>query len=139
MTFLESEATIPVVHAAAAEGTFSLLWLIIALPALGAAILLLGGRRTDAWGHILGVATVAGSFVLSVVTFVALLGRDGAGRHRGREGPQCRHAREAEEGRGILPIAALDVETGRGVPEEDDLVEGPRAFAEKRTPVFTGS
>ncbi len=76
MTFLESEATVPVVHAAAAEGAFSLLWLIIALPALGAAILLLGGRRTDAWGHILGVATVAGSFVLSVVTFVALMGRD---------------------------------------------------------------
>ncbi|MGH3371408.1 MAG: hypothetical protein ACRDPR_15570, partial [Nocardioidaceae bacterium] len=67
MTFLETEATVPVVHAAAAEGVFSLLWVIIALPALGAAVLLLGGRRTDPWGHLLGVATVAVSFVLSVV------------------------------------------------------------------------
>ena len=84
MTFLESEATVPVVHAAAAEGAFSLLWLIIALPALGAAVLLLGGRRTDAWGHILGVATVAGSFVLSLVTFFALLGRDPEDRSVGQ-------------------------------------------------------
>ncbi len=66
----------PVIEAATADGTFSLLWLVIALPALGAAVLLLGGRRTDAFGHWLGVATVAGSFVLSVLTFLALLGRD---------------------------------------------------------------
>jgi NADH-quinone oxidoreductase subunit L len=65
-----------VIEAATADGTFSLLWLVIALPALGAAVLLLGGRRTDAFGHWLGVATVAGSFVLSVLTFLALLGRD---------------------------------------------------------------
>jgi NADH-quinone oxidoreductase subunit L len=67
---------VPVIEAATADGTFSLLWLVIGLPALGAAVLLLGGRRTDAWGHWLGVATVAGSFVLSVLAFLALLGRD---------------------------------------------------------------
>ena len=83
MTFLASalstsasvEPHVPVVDPAAADGVFSLLWLVIALPALGAAVLLLGGRRTDAWGHLLGVATVAGSFVLSLVAFLGLLGR----------------------------------------------------------------
>ena len=41
--------------------------LVIALPALGAAILLLGGRRTDKFGHLLGSATVVGSFVCALV------------------------------------------------------------------------
>ncbi len=75
VTFLAAEPHAPVIEPAAADGVFSLLWLIIALPALGAAVLLLGGRRTDRWGHLLGVATVAGSFVLGVLAFVALLGR----------------------------------------------------------------
>jgi len=60
---------------AAAEGAFSLMWLIIALPAVGAAVLLLGGRATNGWGHLLGVATPIGSFVLGLVLFVQLLGR----------------------------------------------------------------
>ena len=49
--------------------------LVIALPAIGAAVLLLGGRRTDKWGHLLGCATVLGSFVCSLVLFVSILGR----------------------------------------------------------------
>jgi len=69
------EPHVPVVETAAAGGVFSLLWVIIAIPALGAAILLLGGRRTDAWGHLLGCATVVASFLISLLTFVALLGR----------------------------------------------------------------
>jgi NADH-quinone oxidoreductase subunit L len=64
-----------VVDAAAADGTFSLLWLIIAIPALSAAILLLGGRRTNGWGHLLGTLAPVASFVLGVITFIALLGR----------------------------------------------------------------
>ncbi|HLN76960.1 MAG TPA: NADH-quinone oxidoreductase subunit L [Nocardioidaceae bacterium] len=63
------------IHPVAADGVFSLLWLIIALPALSAAVLLLGGRRTDRWGHLLGVATPLASFALSVAVFVTLLGR----------------------------------------------------------------
>ncbi|HEX6877643.1 MAG TPA: NADH-quinone oxidoreductase subunit L [Nocardioidaceae bacterium] len=70
-----AEPHAPVIAPTGAEGVFSLLWLIIALPALGAAILLLGGRRTDRWGHLLGVATVAVSFVIGLVAFFALLGR----------------------------------------------------------------
>ncbi|KRC53610.1 MULTISPECIES: NADH-quinone oxidoreductase subunit L [unclassified Nocardioides] len=60
-----------------ADGIFNLLWLIIALPLLGAtALLLLGNRRTQAYGHWVGLATITGSFVLSLVSFLTLLGRD---------------------------------------------------------------
>ncbi|WP_239648616.1 NADH-quinone oxidoreductase subunit L [Nocardiopsis chromatogenes] len=49
--------------------------MLIALPLLGAAVLLLGGRRTDGWGHWLAVALPAGSFVWAVLALVELLGR----------------------------------------------------------------
>ncbi len=52
----------------------TLLWLTIALPLAGAAVLLLGGRATDAWGHLLGCATVIGSFLCGAVLFSHLLG-----------------------------------------------------------------
>lgn len=68
---------VPVVHPVDADGVFSLLWLIIALPAFGAAVLLLvGNRRSQPFGHWLGLATISGSFVLSLVMFFTLLGRD---------------------------------------------------------------
>jgi NADH-quinone oxidoreductase subunit L len=71
----------PVVHPAAASGVLSLLWVIIALPALGAAVILvLGNRRTSRWAHLLGCATVVVSFVLSVIEFATLLGRDAGNR-----------------------------------------------------------
>ena len=41
-----------------ADGLLAASWLLIALPLAGAAVLLLGGRRTDRWGHLLGTATV---------------------------------------------------------------------------------
>ena len=50
-------------------------WLLIALPLAGAAVLLLGGRATNAWGHLLGCAAVLASFVVGVVLFVDLLNR----------------------------------------------------------------
>ncbi|KQP63384.1 NADH-quinone oxidoreductase subunit L [Nocardioides sp. Leaf285] len=76
--YLMSEGghTIPVVAPLEAEGASTLLWLVVALPLLGAAVLLVGGRRTDRWGHLLGTATALASFVLSVVLFVDLLGRE---------------------------------------------------------------
>ncbi|HVV11046.1 NADH-quinone oxidoreductase subunit L [Amycolatopsis sp.] len=49
-------------------------WLLVAFPALGALILLAGGKRTDAWGHLLGCATVIASFVYGLVLF---FGSDG--------------------------------------------------------------
>ncbi|CRZ15501.1 NADH-quinone oxidoreductase subunit L [Mycolicibacterium neworleansense] len=56
------------------------IWLVIALPAAGAAVLLLGGRRTDRWGHLLGCATALGAFVLGTVLFTQMLGRHGEHR-----------------------------------------------------------
>lgn len=50
-------------------------WLLIALPLAGAAVLLLGGRATNAWGHLLGCAAVIASFVVGLVLFVDLLNR----------------------------------------------------------------
>ena len=60
--------------AAAAEGVISASWLLIALPLLGATILLLGGRRLDKIGHYIGTAAVVAAFVVGVVVFFAMLG-----------------------------------------------------------------
>jgi NADH-quinone oxidoreductase subunit L len=57
-----------------------LIWLLVALPAAGAAILLLGGRRTDAWGHLLGCATALASFGVGVTLLADLLSRHGDAR-----------------------------------------------------------
>ena len=61
--------------AAAATGTASVAWLLIALPLAGAAILLLGGRRSNSWGPGLGVLMSWASFAVGAVIFVQLLGR----------------------------------------------------------------
>ena len=39
---------------------------LIALPLFGAAALLLGGRRTNKWGHLLATAMSAGSFAVGL-------------------------------------------------------------------------
>ncbi|MDZ5622744.1 NADH-quinone oxidoreductase subunit L [Nocardioides sp. HM23] len=72
----EAEHHIPVVAPTDADGVFSLLWLIIALPLFGAVVLLLGGKYTDKWGHLLGTALPLGSFVISLLCVFSLLGRD---------------------------------------------------------------
>ena len=51
------------------------IWLLIALPLAGAAVLLLGGKRTNSWGHLLGCATVLAAFAWGAKLFVELLGR----------------------------------------------------------------
>jgi NADH-quinone oxidoreductase subunit L len=60
----------------AAEGVFSLMWLLIGFPLAGAVILLLVGKRGDSWGHLLGTLTVLSSFVLASFLFFAEVGRD---------------------------------------------------------------
>ncbi len=54
----------------------SLLYLIIAIPTASAAVLLLGGKVTDAWGHLLGTAASIGSFVVGVIAFLDLRSGD---------------------------------------------------------------
>jgi len=66
-----SLAALPAVGAAHAA------WLLLAFPSAGAAVLLLGGKRTNAWGHLLGVTMSLASFAYGVVLFVQMLGRPG--------------------------------------------------------------
>ncbi|WXB78017.1 NADH-quinone oxidoreductase subunit L [Janibacter alittae] len=59
-----------------ASGVTALGWLLVALPLLGAALLLLGGRLTDSFGPLLATALSWGSFVVGAAIFVALLAKD---------------------------------------------------------------
>jgi NADH-quinone oxidoreductase subunit L len=54
----------------------SLLYLIVGIPAASAAVLLLGGRLTDRWGHVLGALAPIASFVVGLVAFAQLAGGD---------------------------------------------------------------
>ncbi|HMQ66239.1 MAG TPA: NADH-quinone oxidoreductase subunit L [Arachnia sp.] len=49
-------------------------WLLIAVPLASAAFLLLAGKASDGWGHLLGTAAPVVSFLLGLVLFVGLLG-----------------------------------------------------------------
>jgi NADH-quinone oxidoreductase subunit L len=57
-----------------------LTWLLVALPLAGAAILLLGGRRTDRWGHLLGTAAALAPFGVGMTLMLDMLGRSGDDR-----------------------------------------------------------
>ena len=66
----------------AATGAQSAAWLLIAFPLAGAALLLLGGRRTNRIGPLVGVAMPLASFVYGVVIFFAMLGYPSSQRSR---------------------------------------------------------
>ncbi len=70
----------PALAYAAADGTFAATWLLLAFPAVGAAILLLGGRRANRWGPVLACLAAGAAFVLGLVLFAAMLGRAGDDR-----------------------------------------------------------
>ena len=55
-------------------------WLMLVFPLFGAAVLLLGGRRTDRWGHLLGAAAPLAAFGYGLACFIALLGHSAAQR-----------------------------------------------------------
>src|SRR4051795_5043742 len=86
--FVLAEGAAPLVDPTSASGVFSLLWLVIGLPLLGAVILLVGGPlakgRLDKNGHLIGTALPVLSFVLSLVLFIALLGRSSDDRQVGQ-------------------------------------------------------
>ena len=57
-------------------------WLLLAFPVAGAAVLLLGGKRTNSWGHLVGVAMPVASFVYGLIAFAAMLGYPASQRAR---------------------------------------------------------
>ena len=66
--------------ATAATGVTAYAWLLVALPLLGAAVLLFGGRATDKWGPLFATAMSWAAFVVGFVVWMAMLGRDGENR-----------------------------------------------------------
>ncbi|WP_137724864.1 NADH-quinone oxidoreductase subunit L [Prescottella subtropica] len=56
------------------------IWLLPALPLAGAVILLLAGRRSDRWGHLLGCVAALASFAVAAGLLLDLLGADAADR-----------------------------------------------------------
>ena len=57
-----------------ATGLFSLAWLMIAIPLASAGFLLLAGKATDAWGHLMATAAPIVSFLIGLVLFFRMLG-----------------------------------------------------------------
>nr|WP_228393266.1 NADH-quinone oxidoreductase subunit L [Ornithinicoccus hortensis] len=62
------------VRAVEATGTAGLAWLLVALPLVGAGLLLVGGRATDKFGPMLATLLSWGSFVVGALIVVQLLG-----------------------------------------------------------------
>src|ERR1700735_4934908 len=57
-------------------------WLLLAFPVAGAIILLLGGKRSNSWGHLVGVAMPIAAFVYGVIALVTMLGYPAGQRSR---------------------------------------------------------
>ncbi|HEV7148176.1 MAG TPA: NADH-quinone oxidoreductase subunit L [Pedococcus sp.] len=64
----------------AASGFTAYAWLLVALPVLGSAVLLLGGKATDAWGPVFATAMSWAAFVVGFVLWMIMLGRGGSDR-----------------------------------------------------------
>jgi NADH-quinone oxidoreductase subunit L len=57
-------------------------WLLLAFPVAGAVILLVGGKRTNGWGHLVGVAMPVAAFCYGVLAFAEMLSYPVAQRSR---------------------------------------------------------
>jgi NADH-quinone oxidoreductase subunit L len=66
----------------AAVGVQRAAWLLLVFPIAGAIILLLGGKRSNSWGHLVGVAMPVASFVYGVIAFFAMLSYPASQRSR---------------------------------------------------------
>ena len=67
-----------------AQGVQSYAWLLVALPALSAAVLLMAGKRADKWGHLLGAGVPVVLFVYALILFFSIKGENSAGGGRER-------------------------------------------------------
>src|ERR1700709_2800972 len=65
-----------------AHGVQTAAWLLLVLPALSAVILLLGGRRTDKWGHLLGTLVPIVLFVYAIILFFSVKSENGTNGDR---------------------------------------------------------
>jgi NADH-quinone oxidoreductase subunit L len=72
----------PVMAPMAVAGVQRAAWLLLAFPLAGAAILLLGGKRTDKFGHLIGVAAPLAAFCYGVIAFAAMLSYPASQRSR---------------------------------------------------------
>ena len=52
------------------------IWILPGLPLVGAVVLLLAGRRSDRFGHVLGTVMSGAAFVFAVMLFLDMLSRD---------------------------------------------------------------
>ena len=75
-------SVVPLAPVLPAAGVQRAMWLLLAFPLAGAAVLLLGGRRTNRWGHLVGVAMPLAAFGYGAIAFVAMLGYPGGQRIR---------------------------------------------------------
>ncbi len=66
----------------AAVGVQRAAWLLLVFPIAGAIILLLGGKRSNSWGHLVGVAMPVASFVYGAIAFFAMLSYPASQRSR---------------------------------------------------------
>jgi NADH-quinone oxidoreductase subunit L len=66
--------------AAAATGITAYAWLLILFPALGALVLLVGGKRTDRFGPVLAVCLSWASFVVGLLIVLQMAGRSDEAR-----------------------------------------------------------
>jgi NADH-quinone oxidoreductase subunit L len=66
----------------AATGIQTWAWLLVAVPAASAAILLLLGKLADRWGHLLGALVPVALFVYTVALFFSVKSYSGQGRVR---------------------------------------------------------
>ncbi|QQR99879.1 MAG: NADH-quinone oxidoreductase subunit L [Austwickia sp.] len=69
-------ASAPAPEAAAATGPAAYGWLLVALPLFGAAVLLVGGRKTDEFGPILATVLSWMSFFVGASILLQMLGQD---------------------------------------------------------------
>jgi NADH-quinone oxidoreductase subunit L len=66
----------------AAVGVQRAAWLLLVFPIAGAIILLLSGKRSNSWGHLVGVAMPIASFVYGVIAFFNMLSYPASQRSR---------------------------------------------------------